>query len=83
MPLRRDEPYVEYRAAFHPPIYEQHGRYFYPDGCEIPLAVVKRLLNYLPSKCREWGIPVNRMKQMRHYSSEDWTRTAKPLTSIK
>jgi len=62
LPFQRHEPYNVYMAPHHPPIYEQGGHFFYPDGCEIPLEVAQRLLDYVPHLCKQWGIPVNQRR---------------------
>ena len=73
MPFRKNEPFRVHMAPHHPPIYEQGGHFFYPDGCEVPLEVAKRLLDYNPELCKRWGIPVNHQKRymMEHYEENE------------
>jgi hypothetical protein len=63
MPFHKDKPYRLYLAPFHPPIYEQAGHFFYPDGSEVPTEVAKRILDYVDELCAKWGIPVNEHKK--------------------
>lgn len=59
MPFRVNEPYEVHMAPWHPPIFEQGGHFFYPDGCEIPFEVVKKILDYNEIFCRRYKVPLN------------------------
>jgi len=72
VPFHPKEPYNVHMAPHHPPIYEQGGHFFYPDGCEVPLEVAKRLLDYNPELCKRWGIPVNYTKWVWMEEVEAW-----------
>jgi len=58
MPLDKKQPYRLYKAAFHPPLYEQppdSGRFFYPDGVEVPLEKAVKMLCYLRHIVEKYG----------------------------
>jgi hypothetical protein len=64
MPFHPDEPFNVHMAPHHPPIYEQGGHFFYPDGSEIPKEVVVKLLDYHPEICKRFGIPLNEQRRV-------------------
>lgn len=74
MPLRWNEPYRIHLSPYHPPIIEQGGHYFYPDGCEIPLSVVAKMLDYNREFCERHGVPWNEEKWRKEPSSERESR---------
>jgi len=65
MPLDMDEGYTIHRAVFHPPIYEQRGRFFYKDGVQLTVRRVGEVLDYLQQVADRFGVKHNPVKAKR------------------